>query len=86
MSGSRLIQPLVAEMENNEKENINHLLQGCKLVKSVVLVVIVVVTLIVAGNLLSSFMTSFDDEISDDGASDEQRIAETSNISNVELD
>jgi len=42
--------------------------------------------IIVVGSLLSSFMTSFDDEISDDGASDEQRITETSNISNVELD
>jgi len=37
----------------------------------------------VAGNLLSTLMSSYDDDISDDGASDEQRVAEPSA---VELD
>lgn len=37
----------------------------------------------VAGNLLSTLMSSYDDDISDDGASDEQRVTEPST---VELD
>jgi len=35
---------------------------------------------IVVGNLLSSLMTSYDDDISEDGASDDQRIAEPSSV------
>jgi len=38
----------------------------------------------VVGNLLSSLMTSYDDDISDDGVSDDQRVADSSSI--VELD
>jgi len=36
--------------------------------------------LVVAGNLLSSLMSSYDDDISDDGTSDDQRIAEPSTV------
>jgi len=36
------------------------------------------ITPIVVGNLLSSLMTSYDDDISDDGMSDDQRVAEPS--------
>jgi len=41
---------------------------------------IVTYLLIVLGNLLSSLMTSYDDDISDDGASDEQRVFEPSSV------
>ena len=40
-------------------------------------------TLVAVGNLLSSLMSSYDDDISDDGTSDEHRVA---GPSTVELD
>lgn len=47
---------------------------------SLVSKLLLTLTLIVAGNLLSSLMTSYDDDISDDGVSDDQRFAEPSTV------